>query len=361
MEVNPDFWQGKRVFLTGHTGFKGGWLSLWLQAMGADVHGYALSPPTQTNLFAEAEVELGMASSVIADIREADKLKRSVQAAKPEIIFHLAAQPLVRYSYVQPTETYEVNVMGTVHLLDSVRETPGVRAVVNVTTDKCYENREWVWGYRENEAMGGSDPYSSSKGCSELVTSAYRQSFLAASEIALASARAGNVIGGGDWASDRLIPDFLRALDAGATLKIRSPLSTRPWQHVLEPLSGYLILAERLYTEGMSFAEGWNFGPMDEDARPVSWLVERMAEMREDVSWEYDKTPQPHEANYLKLDSSKAHLRLGWQPRWRLQTALQKTLTWHEAWRTKQDMRAVTLAQITEYQITGREGNDVAL
>ena len=204
MEVNPDFWQGKRVFLTGHTGFKGGWLSLWLQAMGAEVHGYALSPPTQTNLFAEAEVELGMASSVIADIREADKLKRSMQAAKPEIIFHLAAQPLVRYSYVQPTETYEVNVMGTVYLLDSVRETPGVRAVVNVTTDKCYENREWVWGYRENEAMGGSDPYSSSKGCAELVTSAYRQSFLAASEIALASARAGNVIGGGDWASERM-------------------------------------------------------------------------------------------------------------------------------------------------------------
>ena len=353
MEVNPDFWQGKRVFLTGHTGFKGGWLSLWLQAMGAEVHGYALSPPTQTNLFAVAEVELGMASSVIADIREADKLKRSMQAAKPEIIFHMAAQPLVRYSYVQPTETYEVNVMGTVYLLDSVRETPGVRAVVNVTTDKCYENREWVWGYRENEAMGGSDPYSSSKGCSELVTSAYRQSFLAASEIALASARAGNVIGGGDWASERLIPDFLRALDAGATLKIRSPQSTRPWQHVLEPLSGYLTLAERLYTEGMSFAEGWNFGPTDEDARPVRWVVERMAEMREDVSWECDETPQLHEANYLKLDSSKAHLRLGWQPRWRLQTALQKTLTWHEAWRTKQDMRAVSLAQMTEYQTRG--------
>ena len=359
--MNPDFWQGKRVFLTGHTGFKGGWLSLWLQAMGAEVHGYALSPPTQTNLFAVAEVELGMASSVIADIREANKLKRAMQAAKPEIIFHLAAQPLVRYSYVQPTETYEVNVMGTVHLLDSVRETPGVRAVVNVTTDKCYQNREWVWGYRENEAMGGSDPYSSSKGCSELVTSAYRQSFLAASEIALASARAGNVIGGGDWASDRLIPDFLRALDAGATLKIRSPESTRPWQHVLEPLSGYLTLAERLYTEGMSFAEGWNFGPTDEDARPVRWVVERMAEMREDVSWECDETSQPHEANYLKLDSSKAHLRLGWQPRWRLQTALQKTLTWHEAWRTKQDMRAVTLAQMTEYQNTGRAGNHVAL
>lgn len=361
MEVNPDFWQGKRVFLTGHTGFKGGWLSLWLQAMGAEVHGYALSPPTQTNLFAVAEVELGMASSVIADIREANKLKRAMQAAKPEIIFHLAAQPLVRYSYVQPAETYEVNVMGTVHLLDSVRKTPGVRAVVNVTTDKCYQNREWVWGYRENEAMGGSDPYSSSKGCSELVTSAYRQSFLAASEIALASARAGNVIGGGDWASDRLIPDFLRALDAGATLKIRSPQSTRPWQHVLEPLSGYLTLAERLYTEGMSFAEGWNFGPTDEDARPVRWIVERMAEMREDVSWECDETPQPHEANYLKLDSSKAHLRLGWQPRWRLQTALQKTLTWHEAWRTKKDMRAVSLAQMTEYQITGRAGKDVAL
>lgn len=349
--MNPDFWSGKRVFLTGHTGFKGGWLSLWLQAMGAEVHGYALNPPTDTNLFTVAKVEKGMVSSVIADIRDANHLKQAMQSASPEIVFHLAAQPLVRYSYAQPAETYEVNVMGTVNLLEAVRATPGVKAVVNITTDKCYENREWVWGYRENEAMGGFDPYSSSKGCAELVTSAYRQSFLQAAGIALASARAGNVIGGGDWAEDRLIPDFLRAMDAGETLKIRSPQSTRPWQHVLEPLSGYLTLAERLYSEGMLFAEAWNFGPKDEDARPVGWIVEWMAEMRKDVLWQWDESLQPHEANYLKLDSSKANSLLNWQPCWRLKTALQKTIEWHEAWRNGGDMRAITLVQVADYQL----------
>jgi CDP-glucose 4,6-dehydratase len=350
MVVNADFWSGKRVFLTGHTGFKGGWLSLWLQSMGAEVHGYALNPPTDINLFTVADVSKGMASSVIADIREADKLSQAMQLAMPDIVFHLAAQPLVRHSYVQPVETYAVNVMGTVHLLEAVRATTSVKAVVNVTTDKCYENREWVWGYRENEALGGFDPYSSSKGCAELVTSAYRQSFLAPAGIALASARAGNVIGGGDWAADRLIPDFLRAMDAGETLNIRSPLATRPWQHVLEPLSGYLMLAEQLYTKGAGFAEAWNFGPGDDDARPVRWIVERMAEMRTDVNWQCSETQQPHEANYLKLDSSKAHNQLGWEPRWRLSTALQKTLAWHEAWRNAEDMKSVTLAQINEYQ-----------
>jgi CDP-glucose 4,6-dehydratase len=353
MEVNSAFWHGKRVFLTGHTGFKGGWLALWLQSMGAEVHGYALNPPTKTNLFEGAGVGKGMASSVIADIREADMLSQAMQRAKPEIIFHLAAQPLVRYSYAQPAETYAVNVMGTVHLLEAVRATPSVKAVVNVTTDKCYENKEWEWGYRENEAMGGFDPYSSSKGCAELVTSAYRQSFLEPAGIALASSRAGNVIGGGDWAADRLIPDFLRAMDAGETLKIRAPQSTRPWQHVLEPLSGYLILAEQLFVNGAEFAEAWNFGPGDEDARSVRWIVERMAEMQQGVKWQCDETPQPHEANYLKLDSSKAKTRLHWSARWRLQTALQKTLDWHQAWRSKEDMRAVTLRQIAQYQATG--------
>lgn len=348
--MNPDFWRGKRVFLTGHTGFKGGWLSLWLQSMGAEVHGYALNPPTETNLFTVAEVGKGMASSVIADIREAGKLSQVMRLANPSIVFHLAAQPLVRYSYSQPVETYEVNVMGTVHMLDAVRASPSVKTVVNITTDKCYENREWVWGYRENEAMGGFDPYSSSKACAELVTAAYRQSFLAPVGIAVASARAGNVIGGGDWASDRLIPDFLRAMDASETLKIRSPQSTRPWQHVLEPLSGYLMLAEQLHVNGAGFAEAWNFGPTDEDARSVRWIVERMAEMRKDVNWQCDETPKPHEANYLKLDSSKAHNQLKWQPRWHLQTALQRTLDWHEAWRKAGDMREVTLAQITDYR-----------
>lgn len=348
--MNPDFWQGKRVFLTGHTGFKGGWLSLWLQARGAEVHGYALTPPTETNLFTVAEIGKCMASSEIADIRDPDRLRRAMQAAHPEIIFHLAAQPLVRYSYAHPIETYAINVMGTVHLLEAVRATPGVRAVVNVTTDKCYENREWAWGYRENEAMGGFDPYSSSKGCAELVTAAYRRSFLASSGIALASARAGNVIGGGDWAEDRLIPDFLRAMDAGEILKIRSPQSTRPWQHVLEPLSGYMRLAECLYSEGMPFAEGWNFGPNEEDARSVRWIIERMAEMRQDVKWQCDEVLQPHEAHYLKLDSSKAKILLGWQARWRLQTALQKTLEWHQAWRKGDNMHIFTLKQIAQYQ-----------
>ena len=351
--VTSDFWRGKHVFLTGHTGFKGGWLSLWLQAMGAKVHGYALNPPTETNLFTVAEVGKGMASSEIADVRDADKLRQAMQAARPEFVFHLAAQPLVRYSYAQPAETYAVNVMGTVNLLEAVRATPGVKAVINVTTDKCYENREWVWGYRENEPMGGFDPYSSSKGCAELVTAAYRRSFLAPAGIALASARAGNVIGGGDWAADRLIPDFLRALEAGETLRIRSPQSTRPWQHVLEPLSGYLMLAERLYTDGATFAEAWNFGPSDEDARSVQWIVGRLAEMCKDVNCQCDETPQPHEAHYLKLDSSKARIQLGWQPRWQLATALDKTVEWHQAWRDGQNMLATTLAQIAAYQTQG--------
>jgi CDP-glucose 4,6-dehydratase len=355
VEVNNDFWRNKRVFLTGHTGFKGGWLSLWLQSMGAEVHGYALSPPTKTNLFSEAAVDKNMASSIIADIREAAKLCQAMQQAKPEIVFHLAAQPLVRYSYLQPTETYAVNVMGTVHLLEAVRATSSVKAVVNVTTDKCYENREWVWGYRENEAMGGFDPYSSSKGCAELVTAAYRQSFLDPAGIALASARAGNVIGGGDWAADRLIPDFLRAMDAGEILTIRSPQSTRPWQHVLEPLSGYLKLASQLYTDGADFAEAWNFGPADEDARPVSWIIERMAEMNKDVKWQYDKSEQPHEANYLKLDSSKAKKRLDWNTRWGLQAALNKTLEWHHAWRSGENMHGFTMQQIAQYQATGEK------
>ena len=353
VEVNSEFWRGKRVFLTGHTGFKGGWLSLWLHSMGAEVHGYALNPLTETNLFTVAEVGKVMASSTIGDIRNGEKLRQAMLAAQPDIVFHLAAQPLVRYSYAQPVETYEVNVMGTVHMLEAVRVTPGIKAVVNVTTDKCYENREWVWGYREHEAMGGFDPYSGSKGCAELVTSAYRQSFLEPVGIALASARAGNVIGGGDWAEDRLIPDFLRAIDAGETLKIRSPQSTRPWQHVLEPLAGYLILAQQLYHKGTDFAEAWNFGPTDDDARPVRWIVECMAEMRKDAKWQCDETPQPHEANYLKLDSSKAHNLLNWKPRWGLQTALQKTLEWHETWRNGGDMRAITLRQIVQYQAAG--------
>ncbi|MFI3219153.1 MAG: CDP-glucose 4,6-dehydratase [Methylococcales bacterium] len=344
-----DFWQNKRVFLTGHTGFKGSWLALWLQFMGAKVTGYALSPPTEPNLFTVANIEQGLINHIIGDIRNAEQLKAAMQAAQPDIVLHLAAQALVRYSYTQPIETYSVNVMGTVCLLEAIRATPSVKAVVNVTTDKCYENREWHWGYRENEALGGFDPYSSSKGCAELVTAAYRQSFLQTAGVALASARAGNVIGGGDWATDRLLPDFLRAIDANESLIIRSPEATRPWQHVLEPLSGYLLLAERLFTDGAAFAEAWNFGPLDEDARSVRWIIEQLATHRPDLNWQCDPATQAHEAHYLKLDSSKAGHRLQWQPRWRLATALQKTLAWHEAWREGQDMQAITLAQIHGY------------
>ncbi len=351
--IDPSFWKGKRVFVTGHTGFKGGWICLWLKHLGVEVIGYSLEPATVPSLFEAADVGEGM-QSIFGDIRDHAKLSKAISESKPDVVIHMAAQPLVRYSYAQPAETYEVNVMGTVHLLEGVRATPSVKAVVNVTSDKCYENRERVLGYRENEAMGGVDPYSSSKGCAELVTSAYRQSFFEPAGIALASARAGNVIGGGDWAADRLIPDFLRAMDAGETLNIRSPQAVRPWQHVLEPLSGYLMLAEQLYSNGASFAEGWNFGPSDDDSRTVSWIIERMAEMRKDINWQCDEAPQLHEANLLKLDSSKARRQLNWQPLWQLQTALQKTLEWHEAWRNAEDMRAVSLAQINDYQSTLR-------
>ncbi len=352
--MSREFWRGKRVFLTGHTGFKGGWLALWLADMGAEVHGYALTPPTEPNLFTVANLQARLARSTIADIRDAAALAHAMQVAQPDIVFHLAAQPLVRYSYVAPVETYAVNVMGTVNLLEAVRQIPSVKAVVNVTTDKCYENREWAWPYRENEAMGGFDPYSSSKACSELVTAAYRRSFLESADKHLASARVGNVIGGGDWAADRLVPDFLRALDAGQVLTVRSPLATRPWQHVLEPLSGYLILAERLFTEGQHFAEAWNFGPEEADARPVQWIVEYLCGQVRDTAWQCDASPQPHEANTLKLDSSKARAQLGWRPRWNLQTTLGMTLAWHQAWKQGSDMAAISAQQIQKYEAAGQ-------
>ena len=355
MVTDPGFWQGRRVFLTGHTGFKGGWLALWLADRGAEVHGYALTPPTDPNFFTAVGLERYMASSVIADIRDATALERAMAAARPEVILHLAAQSLVRQSYAEPAETFAVNVMGTVNLLEAVRRTPGVKAVVNVTTDKCYENREWVWPYRENEALGGYDPYSSSKACSELVTAAWRRSFLGANGVHVASARAGNVIGGGDWAVDRLVPDFLRALDAGQPLLVRSPLATRPWQHVLEPLSGYLMLAERLCADGGDFAEAWNFGPDEADARPVQWIVETLCGRETGASWQRDATPQPHEAYTLRLDSAKAHGRLGWHPRWNLQRALESTLDWHQAWKTGANMADFSLRQIREYAKTEGE------
>ncbi|MGC7405620.1 CDP-glucose 4,6-dehydratase [Pandoraea pneumonica] len=352
LQVHEDFWSGKRVLLTGHTGFKGSWLSLWLKSMGADLHGLALAPPTTPALFDEANVGDGM-TSTIGDIRDYGTVLRAMQACKPEIVIHMAAQPLVRYSYDAPVETYATNVMGTVHVLEAARQVGSVKAIVNVTTDKCYENKEWVWGYREDEPMGGYDPYSNSKGCSELVTSAYRRSFFQQAGIALGSARAGNVIGGGDWAADRLVPDILRAVQAGKPVTIRNPHSIRPWQHVLEPLSGYLTLAEQLYAHGQAFAEGWNFGPKDEDARPVQWIVEHMVEAwGGGASWQLDGGTHPHEAHYLKLDISKAKARLDWQPRWSLATALDKIIDWQRAWLDKADVEAICLQHIREYRNT---------
>lgn len=344
------FWRGKRVFLTGHTGFKGGWLAVWLSDMGAEVHGYALDAPTEPSLFAVCDVASRLASSTIGNIRDAAEFAAAMQAARPDIVLHLAAQPLVRQSYVEPVETYATNVMGTVNLLEAVRRTASARAVINITTDKCYENREWVWPYRENEPLGGFDPYSSSKACSELVTAAYRRSFLQSAGCQLASARAGNVIGGGDWAADRLLPDILRAWDAGESVTIRSPLAVRPWQHVLEPLSGYLVLAEKLYKEGATFADAWNFGPEEADSRPVRWIVEYMCDQVDGAAWQHDASPQPHEAHTLKLDSSKAKTLLGWCPRWNLATALSMTLDWHKAWKAGGDMAAVTVEQIHAYE-----------
>ena len=349
--VDPQFWRGKRVFVTGHTGFKGSWLSVWLQSMGAVVKGYALPPPTDPALFNEAKVARCIESE-IGDVRDIDALRRSVDAFHPEILIHMAAQPLVRLSYREPVETYLTNVMGTVNVLEVARRCPTLRAIVNVTTDKCYENREWVWGYREDEPMGGFDPYSSSKGCAELVTSAFRRSYFSEAEApAVASARAGNVIGGGDWAEDRLIPDIMRAFEAGGPVIVRNPSATRPWQHVLEPLSGYLILAQKLYFGGQQFAEAWNFGPREQDVKSVESILEFMVLKWGSVaSWELEKDAQPHEASLLRLDISKAHSKLGWQPKWSVEDALDQVIDWQRHWLAGHNIREKTLEQIHKYQ-----------
>lgn len=353
--MTPSFWSGRRVFITGHTGFKGGWLSLWLQSLGAELAGYALAPPTRPSLFELAAIDEHMIST-IADIRDGDRLAVALAAHRPEVVFHLAAQPLVRASYVDPVGTFATNVMGTVNLLEAVRHTASVRAVVNVTSDKCYDNREWLWGYREDEPLGGHDPYSSSKGCAELITRAWRDSYFNTADhvghgVALASARAGNVIGGGDWAEDRLIPDLLRAIAAGRPAIIRNPLAVRPWQHVLAPLSGYLLLAERLSTEGAAFAEAWNFGPDDADSRPVQWLADRLtAVWGEGARWLVDDSCQPHEARALRLDCAKARHRLGWMPRWPLSETITRIVAWQRALDAGADMRAWSLAEIAAYE-----------
>jgi CDP-glucose 4,6-dehydratase len=317
--------------------------------MGAELQGLALNPPTKPSLFNEANVAANMRSA-IGDIRDYQFVSSVVLAYKPEIVIHMAAQPLVRYSYKNPIDTYATNVMGTVHLLEAIRQVDSVKVVVNVTTDKCYENKEWAWGYRENEPMGGHDPYSSSKGCSELVTAAYRRSYFEVGGIALASARAGNVIGGGDWAEDRLVPDILRAFEVGNPVIIRNPNSIRPWQHVLEPLSGYLILTQKLWSNPGFYAQGWNFGPRDEDAKSVEWIVKSLAKQwGKGASWSVDTGEHLHEAGYLKLDISKATALLGWSPRWSLDVALEKIVEWSAQFRAKAKPASVCLDQIQMY------------
>jgi CDP-glucose 4,6-dehydratase len=350
-QVDPAFWFGKKVFLTGHTGFKGGWLSLWLTSMGAKVTGYALSPNSFPNFYEVTKMQGEIETSFVDDIRDLEKLKTAMFKSKPEIVIHMAAQPLVRYSYTNPVETYSTNVMGTVHLLESIRELDCVRATVIITTDKCYENKEWVWGYRENDPMGGFDPYSNSKGCAELVTSAYRQSFFSTLiHNGLASARAGNVIGGGDWSVDRLIPDAIKAFEASRPLMIRNPLATRPWQHVLEPLSGYIVLAQALYRDGPAFASSWNFGPGEEDNRSVQDVVNLIiSQWGQSAKWEKEGSEQPHEAGLLKLDCSKARLQLGWIPKWGIEVAVEKTVSWQKYFQSNANMQELSLAQINQY------------
>jgi CDP-glucose 4,6-dehydratase len=347
---NPAFWRGKRVFLTGHTGFKGTWLALWLTHLGASVRGYALPPDQPDNL----SLATGLATqieSLHGDIRDAAALDAAMSDFAPEIVLHLAAQALVQKSYRDPVETFDVNVTGTIRVLEAIRRSPQVRAVVVVTTDKCYENREWVWAYREIDPLGGRDPYSASKACTELAVAAWRASFFEGTAVALASARAGNVIGGGDWAEHRLIPDCIRAMIAGRTIEIRSPHSTRPWQHVLEPLCGYLLLAERLWNDGASAAEAWNFGPAMNDVEPVGDIVERVTRLwGNNASWEVVGPQGGHEAGLLAVDASKARTRLPWRPRLGLPTALEWTINWYKQHHAAQQAQTLVLDDIARYE-----------
>jgi CDP-glucose 4,6-dehydratase len=347
--MNVGFWRGRRVFVTGHTGFKGGWLSLWLHSLGAEVHGYALQPPTQPSLFGSCGIAGMLASHTVADVRDAAALREAMRSAQPEVVLHLAAQPLDRASYRDAAGTFATNVLGTVHLLEAVRACADVRAVVSVTSDKCYENDGRRGPYVEGDPMGGHDPYSASKGCAELVTASYARSFLAAAGVGVATARAGNVIGGGDWAEDRLVPDAIRAAARGEPLEVRSPGATRPWQHVLEPLSGYLLLAEALCERPSVAAGAWNFGPDLEDVRPVSWVLDALCTLVPGASWHAGTASGPHEAALLSLDSSKARAQLGWSPTWTLREAIERTAEWHARWRPGTDMSAFTRSQVEAF------------
>lgn len=351
--INKTFWAGKRIFLTGHTGFKGGWLSLWLQQLGAEVHGFSLAPPREPNFFNAARVDTGLAIDIIGDIRDCHTLDKALKKAQPEIIFHLAAQPLVRASYHEPLETLSTNVMGTAHLLEAARHVDGLQAVVVITTDKCYDNREWVYPYRENDPLGGHDPYSASKACAEIVTSSYRASFFDNTRSPfIATARAGNVIGGGDWAEDRLVPDCIRSFIAGQGVNLRFPAAIRPWQHVLEPLTGYLKLAEALCTKnGNNYSGAWNFGPGEKGDATVGEIAHKVAEYwgQGEIVLPEAAVRQPHETGVLRLDITKARQQLDWNPRWSIDRALQETVSWYKAWHSGQDMLAYTLAQIDAY------------
>ena len=353
MDLN--FWSGRRVFITGHTGFKGSWLSLWLTQLGAEVTGFALQPSTTPSLYELLGLSKSI-ESIIADVTNPDSIEAALVKTKPEIVFHMAAQPLVRQSYIDPYNTYLTNVMGTVNVLQSLRAINSVRSFVNITTDKCYENNEWLWGYRESEPLGGFDPYSSSKACSELITAAFRSSYFntelhSRHKLGIATARAGNVIGGGDWAADRLMPDILNSFGAERPVVLRNPNSIRPWQHVLEPLRGYLTLAEQLFHKGSDMAEAWNFGPVDSDAKTVQWIVDKMVQLwGQGASWETDSSVQPHEAHFLKLDISKAKHRLNWHPKLNLEAALAMIVEWERARLAGLDIKNVTIAQIKSYE-----------
>lgn len=350
MEINHNFWKNRSIFITGHTGFKGGWIALWLSKMGAKVNGYSLDAPTTPNFFSETKLRERLFSSTIADILDFSSLKSALLSSKPSIIIHMAAQPLVRKSYNYPLETFKTNLIGTINLLEAAKKIDTVEAIINVTTDKCYENKEQLKSYKEDDKLGGYDPYSGSKACSEIASTVYRNSFLNQSGIKLATVRAGNVIGGGDWATDRLIPDFLRTIHTGKKLYIRFPNAVRPWQHVLEPLSGYLMLAEKLVNNKNDFAEAWNFGPEEIDSRPVSWIINYLSQKTSNLKWEIKNSLEPHEASLLLLDSSKAKSKLGWTPRWSLEIALDKIIEWHKAWIENESMDELSISQIDSYK-----------